>query len=70
MKRLILNIYPGIQTHTEVSHLPFITPLSRDIWWTEQKYLPALEKIFLFLRECREQFEELADKYDRLEVID
>ena len=73
MKRLILNIYPGIQTHTEVSHLPFITPLSREsrgIWWTEPKYLPAQEKIFLFLRECREQFEELADKYDRLEVID
>lgn len=27
-------------------------------------------KLMQCLRECREQFEELADKYDRLEVID
>ena len=27
-------------------------------------------KLMQCLRECREQFEELADKYDRLEMID
>ena len=52
MKRLILNIYPGIQTHTEVSHLPFITPLSREsrgIWWTEQ-IIGGLKNILPYIK--------------------